>query len=203
MTTVFTNGIFDILHVGHIRLLKFARTYGSKLIVGLNSDESAARLKGNTRPIISMYDRIEMLVSFPFISQVMPFEEDTPERLIKDIKPDILVKGPEALKSKIPGAEFVESYGGKVIVPDWEIQESTSKIVDRVLSCERPIPHNLRLVVDGLEIRADELSLYGVRFTTAPDGSRPVLYRCAKRVIEPWSLEIKHNQPEDKDGKSA
>lgn len=133
MKLVFTNGCFDILHGGHISFLRYARSLGDSLIVGLNSDESIRRIKGPTRPIQNQITRSKILLELKSVSNVILFNEDTPEELIKYIKPDILVKGPEAAKTIIPGAGFVKSYGGKVIVPSWNICESTTAIIQKIL----------------------------------------------------------------------
>ena len=103
MTTVFTNGVFDLLHVGHIQLLQFAREQGDRLVVGINSDESARRLKGASRPVIPAAERASMLSALLHVDEVVVFKEDTPTRLINDLRPDVLVKGPECRGKSIPG----------------------------------------------------------------------------------------------------
>ncbi len=112
----FTNGFFDLLHHGHIRLLEEAKKMGDCLIVALNSDESTRRLKGAPRPILSLNERIKLLASFPAVDYITSFDEDTPQKLLKLLQPDILVKGGEkgAEISDIVGYEIVEAYGGKV-----------------------------------------------------------------------------------------
>lgn len=132
MITVFTNGCFDILHSGHIRLLRYAKSLGDTLIVGVNSDESVRRIKGENRPINKLKDRVDLLKELRCVDTVILFEEDTPEGMIHFIRPDILVKGPEAANAVIPGAAFVKSIGGKVIVPDWRVEVSTSSILERL-----------------------------------------------------------------------
>ncbi|MCM8760650.1 MAG: D-glycero-beta-D-manno-heptose 1-phosphate adenylyltransferase [Candidatus Omnitrophica bacterium] len=111
---VFTNGCFDILHVGHVEYLKKARALGDVLIVGLNSDSSVRLIKGASRPINSQADRAKILASLYFIDYVTIFDEPTPERLIKKIRPHILVKGADWKASEIAGGDFVKSYGGRV-----------------------------------------------------------------------------------------
>jgi D-beta-D-heptose 7-phosphate kinase/D-beta-D-heptose 1-phosphate adenosyltransferase len=111
---VFTNGVFDILHRGHVGYLAKARSFGDCLIVGLNSDRSVRRLKGKNRPLQSQRDRAEILLALRSVDYVVVFGEDTPDKLIRQIKPDILVKGADYRISEIAGAEFVKSYGGKV-----------------------------------------------------------------------------------------
>lgn len=127
---VFTNGCFDIFHAGHLRLLKYAKSLGGILIVGINSDDSIKRIKGDDRPIISQNDRLNLLKELRCVDHVEIFDEDTPERLLREVCPDILVKGPEAKNAPIPGADFVKSYGGEVIVPDWPVEISTTRILE-------------------------------------------------------------------------
>jgi D-beta-D-heptose 7-phosphate kinase / D-beta-D-heptose 1-phosphate adenosyltransferase len=112
---VFTNGCFDVLHLGHIRLLDFARAQGDKLIIGLNSDASVRRLKGAGRPLNLEADRAEILAALDVVDAVVLFGEDTPQRLIEQIAPDVLVKGGDYAIDQIVGAAFVESRGGKVL----------------------------------------------------------------------------------------
>ena len=111
---VFTNGCFDLLHIGHIRYLKEAGALGDLLVVGLNSDESVSRLKGPSRPIQTEEDRAEILASLESVDYVTVFSEDTPLNLIQALKPDILVKGGDWKEESIIGSQFVTSYGGKV-----------------------------------------------------------------------------------------
>ena len=111
---VFTNGCFDMLHTGHIHLLKEAKKYGDQLIIGLNSDDSVKRLKGSGRPLQSSEIRKLALLSTGIVDEVIIFEENTPLALIEALKPDFLVKGGDYQKSEIVGANFVESYGGKI-----------------------------------------------------------------------------------------
>lgn len=132
MTIVFTNGVFDIIHGGHISLLKYARSLGDCLMIGINSDSSVKRLKGPTRPIQHESTRFAILKELRCVDEVILFYEDTPEKLIQSIKPNVLVKGPEANNLAIPGADFVLSMGGKVITPDWPITESTTKIISKI-----------------------------------------------------------------------
>ena len=113
---VFTNGCFDILHVGHIRYLEASRALGSSLIVGLNSDLSVKKIKGALRPVNKEADRAEVLLALKCVEAVVLFDEETPYDLIKTIEPDILTKGGDYKKSQIIGADLVESRGGKVIL---------------------------------------------------------------------------------------
>lgn len=113
---VFTNGCFDIFHVGHLRYLKESANYGDILVVGVNSDASIKRLKGNKRPIVPQNERMELLSSLSFVTYVVPFDEDTPYEIIKKIKPDIITKGGDYNPDEVVGKDVVESRGGKVII---------------------------------------------------------------------------------------
>lgn len=132
MTRVFTNGCFDLLHAGHVRLLEYARSLGDELIVGINGDASVKRLKGPGRPINTLDDRVAVLRSLRAVDKVFVFDDDTPEALICEVAPDILVKGPEAARGPIPGAEWVTLRGGKVVVPQWKVDISTTAICERI-----------------------------------------------------------------------
>lgn len=105
--TVFTNGCFDIIHVGHVELLSFCKTFGA-VIVGINSDESVRRLKGQSRPINSLEDRIKILNSIKYVDSVIPFDEDTPLNLILKLKPDIVVKGGDYKEHEVVGFGLAE-----------------------------------------------------------------------------------------------
>jgi len=129
---VFTNGCFDLFHVGHLKLLKQARTLGSHLIVGINSDESVRRLKGRGRPIIPEDQRAEIVQSLWFVDGVVIFNEDDPLELIKAIKPDILVKGGDWKEKDIIGGDFVKSKGGRVVTIPLVEGVSTSKIIETI-----------------------------------------------------------------------
>jgi rfaE bifunctional protein nucleotidyltransferase chain/domain len=111
---VFTNGVFDILHRGHIDYLAKAKSFGDLLIVGLNSDASVHRIKGPKRPIQSQADRAAILLALRAVDYVVLFSDDTPEKLISIVRPDVLVKGADYKMSEIVGAKLVQSYGGKV-----------------------------------------------------------------------------------------
>ena len=111
---VFTNGCFDILHKGHVTYLQKARKLGDVLVVGINSDASVRRLKGPDRPVNNEKDRAFILGALECVDKVVMFSEDTPEKLIRRIRPDVLVKGGDWKKKDVVGALFVESYGGTV-----------------------------------------------------------------------------------------
>lgn len=127
---VFTNGCFDLLHVGHIRYLQQARQLGDMLFVGLNADASVKRLKGPERPIQNESDRAEIMAALACVDFVSVFPEDTPEELIKLVRPDILVKGGDWAIDKILGGPFVQSYGGKVMSLILVDGKSTTKIIE-------------------------------------------------------------------------
>lgn len=129
---VFTNGCFDLLHVGHVRYLQQARLEGDILIVGINSDASVKRLKGPTRPLQNEMERAEIIAALGCVSYSVVFEDDTPIKLIEAIRPDCLVKGGDWKVEQIVGGAFVQSYGGIVksltFIPD----RSTTNIVERI-----------------------------------------------------------------------
>ena len=129
---VFTNGVFDLLHPGHIHYLKEARTLGSHLIVALNTDECTRKIKGEKRPLMRLEERAEILAAMEMVSYVTWFSEDTPEHIIRLIKPDVLVKGGDWPINKIAGRSFVESYGGKVLSIPFVPGYSTSNIVEKI-----------------------------------------------------------------------
>jgi rfaE bifunctional protein nucleotidyltransferase chain/domain len=129
---VFTNGCFDILHVGHIRLLNDAKKLGDILVVGINSDFSIKKLKGKDRPINIESDRKIILESLKAVDFVFIFEEDTPLNLIKKIKPNILVKGGDYSESDIVGSDFVKNNGGEVKTLSFHYGYSSSKYINQI-----------------------------------------------------------------------
>jgi D-beta-D-heptose 7-phosphate kinase/D-beta-D-heptose 1-phosphate adenosyltransferase len=131
-TVVFTNGCYDILHPGHIRLLERARSLGDLLILALNTDSSVARLKGPTRPLISEGERARMALLLEAVDAVTFFDEDTPRELIAEVLPDILIKGADWAHF-IAGREEVEAAGGKVMALALEPGFSTTNIVEELL----------------------------------------------------------------------
>jgi D-beta-D-heptose 7-phosphate kinase/D-beta-D-heptose 1-phosphate adenosyltransferase len=131
-TVVFTNGCYDILHPGHIRLLEKARSLGDLLILALNTDSSVARLKGPTRPLISEDERARMALMLESVDAVTLFDEDTPRELIAEVLPDILIKGADWAHF-IAGREEVEAAGGKVMALALEPGFSTTNIVEELL----------------------------------------------------------------------
>lgn len=133
---VFTNGCFDILHIGHVKYLKEARAKGDLLVLGLNSDASVKRLKGPSRPVNNEQDRMDMLAEMEFIDYVVLFEEDTPYELITRVKPDILVKGGDYSVDNIVGADFVKANGGSVEVISFVEGKSTTNIINSMKRLE-------------------------------------------------------------------
>ncbi len=129
---VFTNGCFDLLHPGHIRLLTEARKLGDLLVVGLNSDASVRKLKGPERPILSERDRAQVLGGLDAVDFVVLFDEETPERLIEAVRPDVLVKGSDYTEATVVGAPFVRSYGGTVALVPLLPGSSTTTMVSRL-----------------------------------------------------------------------
>jgi len=130
---LFTNGCFDLLHYGHISMLKHCKDMADIVIVGVNSDKSVKRLKGDNRPIIGQYYRTKVLESVRYVDQVMLFDEDTPINLINKIKPDILVKGGDYIESEVVGRNIVKKYGGKVEIFPFIQDISTSSIIENIL----------------------------------------------------------------------
>jgi len=130
---VFTNGVFDLIHSGHVDYLLKAKNLGDVLIVGLNSDESVRRIKGEKRPILKQKERAFVLSNLKAVDYVVFFEENTPENLISEIIPDILVKGADWEVEKIVGKDVVEKNGGKVMNIEFVNDQSTSKIIDLIV----------------------------------------------------------------------
>jgi len=126
---VFTNGCFDLLHVGHVRYLKEAKALGDVLVVALNTDASVQKLKGPTRPVQKEDDRAEILAALDCVDHTFLFSEETPEKVIRKIKPDFLVKGGDWAVSQIVGSEVVLSYGGKVMSLPFVDGKSTTSLI--------------------------------------------------------------------------
>ena len=136
--TVFTNGCFDIIHAGHIDLLERAKALGTRLVVGINSDESVRAIKGSGRPIQSQEARKAVLLGLKTVDEVFIFNELTPENLINKIRPDVLVKGGDWKLSEIIGADFVQSYGGKVFSLPLKDGFSSTIIMDKIKDNRSP-----------------------------------------------------------------
>jgi D-glycero-beta-D-manno-heptose 1-phosphate adenylyltransferase len=131
-TVVFTNGVFDLLHPGHVRYLEVARSLGDALIVGLNSDASVRRNKGPARPITSEAERAELLLALSAVDAVVVFDEDTPAEIIAALQPDVLVKGADWAADRIVGRETVEARNGQVVRVPVEEGHSTTSILERI-----------------------------------------------------------------------
>ena len=129
---VFTNGVFDLLHRGHAEYLEDARALGDRLVIGVNTDASVRRLKGPSRPIVGEQDRAALVRALACVDLVILFDDDTPQRLIEAVKPDVLVKGADYAPADIVGREFVESRGGRVTTIPLREGLSTSEIVKRI-----------------------------------------------------------------------
>lgn len=129
---VFTNGVFDLLHPGHLDSLRRARAQGDCLIVGLNSDDSVRRLKGPGRPVLTIGQRLRLVAALDMVDAVVPFDEDTPAEIIPAVAPDVLVKGGHYTVPEIVGHEFVLARGGRVLSLPLLPGRSTSGIVERI-----------------------------------------------------------------------
>ena len=128
---LFTNGVFDILHAGHVSYLNFARRQGDILVVGVNSDTSVRGLKGPTRPINGLDDRMAVLAGLEAVSYVVSFNDPTPESLIQAVTPDILVKGADYADKLVVGRQWVEMHGGRVVLAPFLAGRSSSATIER------------------------------------------------------------------------
>jgi rfaE bifunctional protein nucleotidyltransferase chain/domain len=131
-TVVFTNGVFDLLHPGHVRYLRAARQHGDALIVAVNSDRSVRAIKGPTRPITPELERAEILAALSSVDAVVIFDEDTPHAIISRIQPDILVKGADWAADRVVGRDIVETRGGRVVRIPIAGGYSTTDLVERI-----------------------------------------------------------------------
>jgi len=129
---VFTNGCFDLLHYGHVKYLQDAKKKGDVLVVGINSDSSAKRIKGEKRPVVNEKDRLRLVAALESVDYVVLFKEDTPLKIIKFIKPDVLVKGADWNKNNIVGKDFVITYGGSVSAIRFVKGYSTSNLIKKI-----------------------------------------------------------------------
>ncbi len=130
---VFTNGCFDIIHRGHIECLRRAKSFGDVLIVGLNSDSSVRKIKGEKRPILPQNDRAEIIASLEMVDYVLIFREETPSNVIAALVPDVLVKGGDYVKGNIVGSKIVESGGGRVKTVRQVKGRSTNNIIQKIV----------------------------------------------------------------------
>ena len=129
---VFSNGCFDILHLGHVDYLEKARAKGDRLVLGLNTDQSVSRIKGPSRPIVDQNSRARIMAALQFVDLVILFDEETPKQLIESIKPDILVKGNDYDISNIVGADFVIKNGGKVETIELTSGFSSTNVIKKI-----------------------------------------------------------------------
>ena len=134
---VFTNGVFDLLHPGHVRYLQAARDQGDALVVGVNSDRSVRANKGPSRPIVPEAERAELLAALACVDAVVVFDEETPAEIIKRVQPDVLVKGADWAADQIVGRDTVEARGGKVVRIPIEPGWSTTGILEKVRKSQR------------------------------------------------------------------
>ena len=130
---VFTNGCFDILNLNHVKHLQHSKTFGDVLIVGLNSDSSIKKIKGEKRPIVPQSDRAEILSALESVDYVIIFKEKTPDRLIRTIKPDIHTKGKDYKMKELPEARLVESCGGKIVLTPLFSSASTTNLIKKII----------------------------------------------------------------------
>ncbi len=129
---VFTNGCFDIIHAGHVRYLRKARSLGDILVIGMNSDRSVRRLKGSGRPLVREADRAELLAALEMVDYVTIFGEDTPAALIGELKPDVLAKGGDYGLKEVVGRETVEASGGRVVIVPFVRGRSTTGLIKKI-----------------------------------------------------------------------
>lgn len=130
---VFTNGCFDILHIGHVSYLKEARKKGDVLVIGLNSDESVQNIKGPNRPIVPQSERAYILAALEVVDFIVIFKEATPQKLIEQLRPHVMVKGADWKGKEVIGAEFVKSYGGEVALIKFVPRHSSTNIIKTIL----------------------------------------------------------------------
>ncbi|MBM3297410.1 MAG: D-glycero-beta-D-manno-heptose 1-phosphate adenylyltransferase [Candidatus Aminicenantes bacterium] len=137
---VFTNGCFDLLHAGHVRLFREARSLGDALVVALNDDASVRRLKGPSRPVTPLAERLEVLEAVEAVSYLTWFAEDTPREIVAALLPDVLVKGGDWTPETVVGREEVEAAGGRVVIIPYLPGHSTSSILERIRGEKKSSP---------------------------------------------------------------
>lgn len=181
---VFTNGCFDIIHPGHIDLLERARALGTKLIVGINSDESVRRIKGNGRPFMTAGERKAVLLGLASVDEVQIFDTSTPENLIREINPDVLVKGGDWAPGEIIGSDFVLQNGGKVFSLPLKDGFSSTGIVERIRS-DGGLPVRPGKAQDGL-IEGSLVQHIDV-FRSVLESHTGVVEECAEIIIDTFA----------------
>jgi rfaE bifunctional protein nucleotidyltransferase chain/domain len=134
---VFTNGVFDLLHPGHLRYLQQSRALGDALVVGVNSDRSVRAIKGENRPVTPEDERAEILAALSCVDVVVLFDEDTPYALITRLRPDVLVKGADWPEDAMIGRDIVEARGGRVVRIPFEAGYSTTRIIEKIAGPQR------------------------------------------------------------------
>jgi D-sedoheptulose 7-phosphate isomerase len=181
---VFTNGCFDIIHPGHIDLLSRAKEFGTKLIVGINSDQSVRAIKGAPRPFLSEEDRKQVLLGLKSVDEVRIFSEPTPENLIKEIKPDVLVKGGDWAENEIIGADFVKKNGGEVhslpLIDGFSSSSIVEKIKNENKEGKKEIPNlsrNTKIIENSLK---DHIEL----FEKVLETELSIIEECAELIFE-------------------
>jgi D-sedoheptulose 7-phosphate isomerase len=178
---VFTNGCFDILHPGHVDLLERARALGNRLIVGINSDSSVRSIKGPDRPIIDQESRAAILRALRSVDEVVIFDEPTPERLIAELRPDVLVKGGDWTPDEIIGADLVQSWGGKVVSLPLVPGYSSSKIISRFVDGQKEEAEG------GRKDRLASLSEHLTVFEKLGEVCSESMIRCFQIISETFS----------------
>ena len=181
---VFTNGCFDIIHPGHIDLLNRAKELGTKLIVGINSDASVRAIKGEPRPFLNEEDRRQVLLGLKSVDEVRIFSDSTPENLIKEIKPDVLVKGGDWAENEIIGADFVKKNGGKVFSLPLKNGYSSSSIVEKIQSDTREGNKFIQYETKNTEIIKKSLSAHIEVFERILKTELPIIEECAEMIFE-------------------
>lgn len=182
---VFTNGCFDIIHPGHVDLLTRARALGTKLIVGINSDASVRRIKGEPRPFFSQDERSDVLLGLKAVDEVLVFDEATPENLIKQIKPDVLVKGGDWQINEIIGADFVQSYNGKVFSLPLKDGFSSSRIVEKIRQSGSEKKESAKTSENSLtDLAVSSLKAHTDLFQKITESEIPNIQRCADLIYE-------------------
>ena len=142
LALVFTNGCFDLLHPGHVRYLAAARAEGDRLVVAVNADRTVSVLKGEGRPVVPLEERMEVLAGLESVDYVVAFGEETPDRVIRELMPDVLVKGGDWSPDQIVGRDTVEGAGGRVFSLPFASGYSTSELITRVVGARRRLEPN-------------------------------------------------------------
>lgn len=182
--TVFTNGCFDIIHPGHVDLLNRARALGTKLIVGINSDDSVRRIKGEPRPFFLQTERAAVLLGLQAVDEVLIFDEPTPAKIIGEIKPDVLVKGGDWQIGEIIGADFVQSYGGEVFSLPLKDDFSSSRIVEKIRRAGAAKVEQATADAEFGALARNSLTAHRDLFQTLLEREIPNILRCGELIFE-------------------